>query len=188
MGSGSCTLTPSIVGTRLLTYQYQGDANFPAGSAVSQSLNVALAQDLLSIAESPNPPSTASGMTFNFSISALPANALAPLPTGTVTVYAQNGTQMSCTATLDGTAAGVCSIADPPFGRTTIQATYSGDANYAAHDLNGTMRFADNTGQLDLYVIKLQLSELPTAFTVGDVATVTATADPGAFPNRCRPH
>ncbi len=188
MGNGSCTLTPSIVGTRSLTYQYQGDANFPAGSAVSQSLNVALAQDLLSLAESPNPPSTASGLNFSFSVSGLPANAAAPLPTGTVTVYAENGNQTSCTATLDSTAAGVCTIAAPPFGHTTIQAVYSGDANYAAHTLNGTMRFADNTGQLDLYVIQLRLSELPTLFTVGDVATVTAVPDPGCcFPPESTP-
>jgi hypothetical protein len=178
-GSGSCTLTPSIVGTRSLTYQYQGDANFPAGSAVSQSLNVALAQDLLSLAESPNPASTASGLNFNFSISPEPVNAAAPLPTGTVTVYSENGNQTSCTATLDNTAAGVCTIAAPPFGYTTIQAVYSGDANYAAHNLSGTIRVADNTGQLDVYVIKLQLGGVPTAFSVGNTASVTVVPDPG---------
>ncbi len=187
-GNGYCTLTPSTVGTRSLTYQYEGDGNFPAGSVVSQSLDVALAQDLLSLAESPNPASTASGLNFSFSVSALPVNAAAPLPTGTVTVYAENGNQTSCTATLDSTAAGVCNIAAPPFGHTTIQAVYSGDANYAAYTRSGTIRVADNTAQLDVYVIKLDLGGVPTSFTVGATATVTVMPDPGCcFPPESTP-
>jgi Bacterial Ig-like domain (group 3)/Bacterial Ig-like domain (group 2) len=118
----------------------------------------------------------------------LPVNAAAPLPTGTVTVYAENGNQTSCTATLDSTAAGVCSIAAPAFGHTTVQAVYSGDANYAAYTLSGAIRVADNTAQLDVYVIKLDLGGVPTAFTVGDTATVTVMADPGCcFPPESTP-
>jgi Bacterial Ig-like domain (group 3)/Bacterial Ig-like domain (group 2) len=181
-GAGSCTLTPSASGTRSLTFQYQGDTNYPAGVAGTQGLSVALAQDLLSLAETPNPASPASGLSFNFSVSPIPANAAAAAPTGSVTVY--EGAS-SCTAPLGGAGSGSCSIAAPPIGQTYVTAAYSGDGNYAAQVAQApgsTVYVADNTHTLDVYVIKLQLQGPNDTVAVGGSFII------GAVPNDLPPN
>ena len=142
-GKGSCDLTPPTAGSRTLSFQYLGSGSYPASGVVTQPLVVDHAQTYVTLSYSPDPVSTASTITFNFSVRPNPDNGAQARPTGTVLVNGFLGG--SCTGTLDSAGTGSCTYEFPPnysathsslYPAAVLVAQYSGDGNYAAHSLS----------------------------------------------------
>jgi hypothetical protein len=138
-GQGSCDVMPPTAGTRTLSFQYLGSGSYPASGLVTQPLVVGRAQTYVTLSYSPDPVSTASTITFNFSVHPNPDNGTQARPTGSVLVYGFIGG--SCTGTLDSAGNGSCTYSGelpraPLYPAGIMVAQYSGDANYAAQSLS----------------------------------------------------
>jgi hypothetical protein len=172
-GKGSCPLTPPTAGLRTLSVQYLGNGIYPASGVVTQPLLVDLAQTIVTLTYAPNPVSTASDITFHFTVSPIPDNGTQARPTGSVVVYGFLGG--SCTGTLDSAGNGSCVSQIPPgvtnvlaYPAALLVAQYSGDVNYAANSLSN----------VNLAVIELSLSG-PQQLEVGGVAQFVVGAGDG---------
>ena len=125
-GSGVATFITSTlsVGTHNFTAQYSGSGTYNA-SAGNHSQTVNKAATTLSIADSPDPTLVGANVTITPTL-----NVTAPgagTPTGTITVTGSNTT--GCTITLPATS---CPLSFSASGAQTIDASYGGDANFAA--------------------------------------------------------
>ncbi len=164
-GKGSCSLVPSVPGSRTFTFQYSGDSNYPAGPVVQQGLAVPLAQAAVALTMLPAIANAASIFTFNYAVSPSPANGQMPLPTGSVTIVSQQD-QTVCTVVIAPSGIGTCtSPYQPPEGGSGIpfayMALYSGDANYSPATSNAVTST----------IVQLQLLS-PDPIAVGSTVTL----------------
>ena len=163
-GKGSCSLIPSVPGSRTFTFQYSGDSNYPASPVVQQGLAVPLAQSAVALTMLPALANTASIFTFDYAVSPSPANGQTPLPTGSVTILGQ-GNQTVCTVAIAPSGMGTCTspyqppVSGVPFAYT---AYYSGDANYSPATSNAVTST----------IVQLQLLS-PDPIVAGSTATLT---------------
>src|SRR5438093_292498 len=124
VAAGTCTLTPTTAGSKVLTATYGGDANFAGSTSAGASHTVNAAGTTTAItAHTPDPSAVGQAVNFTFTVVAnAPGSGT---PTGNVTV--SDGTQ-SCSASV---AAGSCTIAFSAAGGRIVTATYATDGNFA---------------------------------------------------------
>jgi large repetitive protein len=131
VAAGSCSLTFSSVGPRILTASYSGTISGPPDFAASTSdgfphqVNKA-STDLRITRDEPDPSALGTAITLDFSLSVNSPGG--GTPTGTITVTSDAGDE-SCSAQVS---AGSCTLTpvSGPGGTRTFTATYSGDDNY----------------------------------------------------------
>lgn len=128
-GAGSCTFTPTLIGSLSITAGYSGDGNYATASGVT-TLQVQQAQTTTAITSSlATATVTGEPVAVNFAVSAVAPGA--GTPTGNVTVSA--GTD-SCTAFV---AAATCMLTPTTAGAKTVTAVYSGDSNFSTSTSSG---------------------------------------------------
>ncbi len=170
---GSCDVTPSVAGPRTLTFEYLGDTNYQSSLLVSQPLDVALSQDLVTLGASPSRVAPGGQSNFVITLSPSPNDGTQPLPAGSVSVMDETGTAL-CTTDLGPAATAACSYAYASSGTHTLTAVYGGDTNYVAK----------SSGPVTLIVssLALQLSPSPLALPLAGTATLTVTASDDTGP------
>lgn len=138
--TATCTTTGLSLGSNDLTASYNGDSNYsvsPASNTVTLTLVTAPTHSLTGSPSSANINQT---VTFTETVKAPASNQ--PKPTGTVTFSSSStGTSgpfsnLSCgnngTVTIPTNGLATCQASFATSGQYTIEATYSGDSNYAA--------------------------------------------------------
>ncbi len=178
------TSTPSVctVSGSVVTYVGEGsctlDAHVAAGTDYSgadgpdQSVTVTQADSTTAITSTTASPVVGQPISIGVSVGAVAPGGPA-VPTGTVTV--SDGLLNTCTATLDGSGNGSCSITEPMTGPTAFTATYSGDGNYNPSSTIGGTSVTVNPETPSTPMI----SDLPGSGTYGGDfdATVATTGD-----------
>lgn len=120
---GTCTLTSTTAGAKLLTATYSGDGNFNVSSSTSVAHTVNKADTTTAItADTPDPSVVGQTVPVHYSVTVNSPGG--GTPTGNVTV--SDGTD-SCTGTISG---GQCSLTFTSPGAVLLTATYAGDSNY----------------------------------------------------------
>jgi len=141
--NNNCAITPTATGARPISATYSGDANFLASAAAGGFLLVndpppTQSPTLTTLSLAPNPVTTSQVVTATLGVSGgsaptgtslrASANASPAALSGTVVV---SGGGQQCTATLDGTGAGSCTLSYATPGSYTVTASYSGDTQHA---------------------------------------------------------
>lgn len=186
-GAGSCVLVSTTAGAKTLTATYGGSAGFSTSSGIAaHQVNKANTTTTI-VSDDPDPSAVGQPVLVTFSVAVQAPGT--GTPTGTVTV--SDGSGASCTATLPATS---CTLTITTFGRKTLTATYTGDANFngsagsAAHSqVNYTLigfftplttagtitnpTFSGTFNQGKAIPIKFQLQDWQGNF-VGDIAAV----------------
>jgi hypothetical protein len=140
VATATCTTTGLSLGSNDVTASYNGDSNYsvsPASNTVTLTLVTAPTHSLTGSPSSANINQT---VTFTETVKAPASNQ--PKPTGTVTFsFSSTGTSgpftnLSCgsngTVTIPSNGLATCAASFATSGQYTIEATYSGDSNYAA--------------------------------------------------------
>jgi hypothetical protein len=171
-GSGNATFTttsPLPVGCDPVTAAYSGDANFLSSSgSLAGGETVCQASTVTSVSVvSPTGPLYGQSVTFQATISPVPAGA--GVPTGTVT-FSSGGTVLG-TAPVNGSGNATLTTASLPAGTDPITATYSGDANFLSS--SGSLAGGEVVNQVRT-VSTLQLSASGSV-PHGTAVTLTAT-------------
>ncbi|MGH9456864.1 MAG: Ig-like domain repeat protein, partial [Thermoanaerobaculia bacterium] len=123
-GTGSCTLHPTVAGTRNVTATYAGSAgHFGSSAAASRTFNPAATKTTLT-SHGPDPSTVGESVAFDVRVTSSFGT-----PTGSVTV--SDGLGQSCTAALSG-GSGSCSIACSSAGDRTITASYARQGSWDA--------------------------------------------------------
>lgn len=144
-GMGSCSFTPTAVGSPDLTAVYGGDPNY-LESELTISGPVVIAADTLIQNVNIDPMVLVVGQPTMISLDVLVALPGSGTPTGTVTV--SNGTE-SCEITLvDGS--GQCQLSPSAPGQPDFTLAYSGDANFNLSDLTVTGPFVEKAATISV--------------------------------------
>ena len=122
-GSGTCTLVFNTPGDYTLTASYAGDANFGPSSGTAD-IKINAGTDTTTLTVAPNPATV--GQDVTASVTVAPTTG-AGTPSGSVDV---SGGGATCTATLDATGSGTCTLVFATDGDYTLTASYGGDANF----------------------------------------------------------
>jgi len=118
VAAGTCTLTPTSVGTKTLTATYAGSTNF-LGSSGTVSHQVKANTTTTISSHTPVPSVVGQPVVVNFTVTSSGGT-----PTGSVTV---SDGAVSCNATV---AAGTCTLTPTSVGTKTLTATYAGSTNF----------------------------------------------------------
>jgi VCBS repeat-containing protein len=126
-GVGNCQILFTSPGTRAVTATYNGDQNFvgSTSSSVNHTVNKANTQITIT-ADTPEPSDPGESVHVQWTLA--PSGAGAGTPTGTVTVTAGAGVTPCVVSATFGTDS--CDLVLPTSGDKTINAAYSGDANF----------------------------------------------------------
>ncbi len=135
-GSGTCTLTDSVVpvGAFTIFAQYEGDGTYGSGQSVAQAIKISQGQGAptLTLPSASLVFDQEGGATLSYSV----GPQATVLPTGQVSVSAVSAATGEATPVCGGSltsGAGSCQL--PPSllepGKYLLTATYGGDANYA---------------------------------------------------------
>ncbi len=188
VATGTCSITFTALGAKLLTATYVGDTNFNgSASAPSTAHTVNLANTTTSItSDTPDPSAGGQAVTVQYAVAVnAPGSGI---PTGNVTV--SDGVD-SCTASI---AAGQCNIILTTNGARTLTATYAGDANFntstsagAAHTVDANAptvssidRGNGNPSNLASVDFTVTFSESVTGGSASNFSLVTTGAISGA--------
>jgi hypothetical protein len=124
VAAGTCSITFTSPGTKMLTAVYAGNANFNGSTSATATHTVNKASTATTItSDLPDPSVISQSVTIHYSVAVTSPGS--GTPTGSVTVT--DGTQ-NCTSTV---AAGTCSIAFTTIGTKNLTATYAGDTNFS---------------------------------------------------------
>ncbi len=165
---GTCMVTSTTAGAKLLTATYGGDGNYNASPAsapaTAHTVNPA---DTTTTITNVLSPATVVGEAYavNWSVSVNAPGSLGAALTGTVTVAGGSG----CSAAV---AVGTCMVTSTTAGAKLLTATYGGDGNYNASPASSpatahTVNPADTTTTIT--------SDLPDPTVIGEAYTVTYT-------------
>jgi hypothetical protein len=161
VAAGTCTITPTIAGARVLTATYAGDAIFNGSlGTASHTVNQANTTTTI-VADDPDPSRVGQAVTISYTVMvSAPGSGT---PTGNVTV---SDGAASCSASV---AAGACTITPTVAGSLVLTATYAGDGNF--NGSYGTTSHSVNQANATTTVI----SDLPDPSVVGQAVTVSYT-------------
>jgi hypothetical protein len=124
VATGTCSITFTSPGTKMLTAVYAGNANFNGSTSATVTHTVNKASTTTTItSDLPDPSVISQSVTIHYSVAVTSPGS--GTPAGSVTVT--DGTQ-NCTSTV---AAGTCSIAFTTIGTKNLTATYAGDTNFS---------------------------------------------------------
>ncbi|MCU1458201.1 MAG: hypothetical protein JWL73_2293 [Actinomycetia bacterium] len=166
--SGSCTLTSATAGAKTLTATYAGDANFNGGSGTTAH-TVSKANSSVAVTSSVNP--SVFGQSTTLTATVTPSAA-----TGTVQ-FRDGATNIGSAVTVSGGVAtlAVSSLSVGTHG--TINAVYSGDANYNTSTSPNFSQVVNQSGT----TTAITSSTNPSAFGQSTTFTATVAAvSPGA--------
>ena len=107
------------VGTHTISASYSGDANFLGSASNTLSQTVTLKPSTISLSASPNPSVDGQAVTFTATVTAGATGAV---------IFSIDGAQRTPVALVSGQAQ--LTISDLGFGKHTVSAAFSGDANY----------------------------------------------------------
>jgi autotransporter-associated beta strand protein len=172
-GSASVTTSSLSVGSHAITAQYLGDGVYgPDRRTLTQTVN----KGTVSVsAPGVTPPSIAGGGTATLSVTVTPVSPAPATPSGPVT-FSDNGTPIDGPVQLQN---GQASITTGPLspGSHSFTATYGGDTNFA-----GPVTSPATTITVGLFTTTTTLSVQPTAISLGQTVTMTATVSGGPSP------
>jgi len=123
--SGVLSLTTLAVGTRTITAQYSGDANYAADTSAAVTVTVNQAVSTTAVTSSVNPSSAGQSVTLTAKVTSN-----GPPPTGNVTFT--SGSTTLATVALSAGSAVYTTTSFTTLGTLAITASYSGDANTKA--------------------------------------------------------
>ncbi|MEO8294602.1 MAG: Ig-like domain repeat protein [Gemmatimonadota bacterium] len=168
VAAGTCAIALTTPGSRTLTAQYAGDANYNGSTSAGVGQTVAASATTTTISShTPDPSITGQGITIDVSVTSG-----AGIPTGSVTV--NDGTD-TCSLTLSG-GAGSCVLTPTVPGTKTLTATYAGTASFAASS-GSVYHQVDAGGGVSPTLSTLTLSSgTLTASNGSSASTITVTA------------
>jgi hypothetical protein len=167
-GDGACPVVFMNTGSKTIKATYNGDTNYNGGMD-TESHTVTLGPSTTVIVAG-NPDPSTPGQSVAVSVTVTGAGAT---PTGTVAV---TGADSNCTITLSG-GNGSCNVVFNTHGPKTLNATYSGDMNYAGSSDNKAHTV--NPGPSTLTIT----SDSPNPSAAGQVVSVHVTVSgSGATP------
>ena len=142
VAAGTCPLTLTTAGTRMLTASYAGDASFSAAvsAGVNHSVNPAGTTTAID-GHTPDPSVVGQGITVNVSVASAGGS-----PAGTVTV--SDGTD-SCDVTLSN-GLGSCVLTPTTSGSKALTAAYAGTASFLTSLSAGVAHQVDPFGPVDV--------------------------------------
>jgi hypothetical protein len=137
--SSVCTVSGTVVtyvdvGTCTLDAHVAAGTDHTAADGSDQSVTVTQADSTTAITSTTADPVVGQPITIGVSVGAVAPGGPA-IPIGTVTV--SDGLLDTCTATLDGSGNGSCSITELLTGPAVFTAVYSGDGNYNSSSTGG---------------------------------------------------
>jgi len=126
--TASLTITTPAVGVHTLVATYGGDANYNSGTSQTVTITVGKAVTSVTVTPASTTPIGGSSMLVTASVNATIFGST--IPTGTV-AFTLDGASVGSGTVVSGSTASV-QITVPTTGTHTLQASYSGDANYSA--------------------------------------------------------
>jgi len=128
--SGVATLpaTFTTAGDHQLTAVYGGNSSFVGGSSASIVERIAVAPGV-TLSSSINPSSVGQAVNFTATVA---GSASGPIPSGTITLFANGAPVLS--ATVDASGGAILTTSSLPLGTNDVFAQYSGDSNYPGSD------------------------------------------------------
>ncbi|MEP0804592.1 MAG: Ig-like domain repeat protein [Chloroflexota bacterium] len=160
-GAGSCAVTFTSDGDKLLTASYSGDSNFFDSSGTKVHKVILPGQTTTTITTSPSPSIVGQSVTITVNVTSTST------PTGTVTVTI-GGTPV-CTFRLSG-GTGTCSTTFNTVGNRTITATYTPDSS----SFLGSSGSVNHAVQLPPTITTLTTTNTP-PYLVGQTINLTVT-------------
>lgn len=160
-GAGSCAVTFTSDGDKLLTASYSGDSNFFDSSGTKVHKVVLPGQTTTTITTSPSPSIVGQSVTITVNVTSTST------PEGTVTVTI-GGTPV-CTFRLSG-GTGTCSTTFNTVGNRTITATYTPDSS----SFLGSSGSVNHAVQLPPTITTLTTTNTP-PYLVGQTINLTVT-------------
>jgi len=122
------TLSAPSIGTHTVLATYNGDSNYSSATSPAVTITVATTPTTLLLSPSTTTPTAGASMLLTATVSATIAGSA--VPTGVVT-FTLDGTIQGTAPVVSGSTANLTIVA-PATGSHTLQATYSGDSNYAS--------------------------------------------------------
>jgi hypothetical protein len=171
--TATCVTTFPSTGSRSITADFSGGTDFSGStsSAVTQAVNKANTSTTLSA--SPSPSTTGQSVTLTATVSA--ASPGAGVPGGTVAFKDGTTTITSCAAQpVNGSGVATCTTSFGSAGARTLNAEYSGDADYNASV--GSTSHTVNTPVATTTTLASSAMPAKTGQTVTYTATVSATS------------
>ncbi len=172
-GTATCAIAYAGPGSHTITAIYSGDANFTGSTSSTLTQTVNLGATTTVLTSGTNPSLTGANVTFTANVTATaPASGTR---TGTVEFQAGGVDIAGCSAVaVPASGKPTCASNALPVGATTITASYSGDATFAASSAAPLTQTVNQGGTTTKVVSSLNPSS--TGATVTFTATVTATA------------
>jgi hypothetical protein len=165
-GSASATIAGLPAGSDTVNATYSGDDNYAGSTGTAVTVNVALAPTTTTFISSissatPVPPGTS--VTLSATITSAVTTAS---PSGTVN-FVSNGTTLASAAVNSSTGVAALTLTTLPTGTYPITAVYSGDSGFAT----------SSSAAISVSILAPQyvFAGIPTALTVGDPGSVSAT-------------
>jgi len=177
LGAGSpstttTTITAPTSGTHLLTATYNGDTYYATSTSTAVSLTVTKTATTTVVVPSTTTP--ASGSSLQVTATITPTAYGSSLPTGTVTFTVDGATQGVQNVTSGTPTTATITFTVSNVGTHTLQATYSGDNNYASSTATSVLYTVSKTATT------LTLSPSTATPTAGTTLQVTANVYPSA--------
>lgn len=133
IGSGSCDVVFTSIGSKTLTATYNGD-EIHLGSTDSETHTVNKASTDIIVTDLTDPSVSGQEVTFSFTVAAVAPGT--GTPTGTVTIE-DGGTVLCDKITLSG-GNGICKVTFPRAAALELKVVYSGDDNYSSNKVPET--------------------------------------------------
>lgn len=131
--TATCTTSTLPVGSDAIYASYVGDNNYTA-APVTITQTVGQLTPTITLTALPSPTTVNSSVTFKATLTAPAGGSFTPsAPTGVVnfTIGSASGTSICSNVNLNSSEAATCTVTSLPAGTNTINATYSGDSNFA---------------------------------------------------------
>jgi hypothetical protein len=149
-GTATCATTAGGAGTHSITASYAGSTNYEGSTSPALSETVTADSTTTSLTAQPNPVAAGNPVTYSATVTAAAPGS--GTPTGTVT-FDDNGSPIAgCSAVALSGGVATCSVIYTLAGSHSIQASYSGSANY----LTSTSSTLDETVASELLTMSAQ--------------------------------
>lgn len=133
--TSTITFTVPDAGTHTLEGVYSGDGNYATSTAAPITITVAKLNTTTTVTPGTTTPSAGSSLSATATVSSTGTSTIAPTGTVTFTIDGATVATEGLSGTLPATVSATFTV--PSAGTHTLQASYSGDTNYAASTSSG---------------------------------------------------